>query len=77
MNLQAQIDDVIIFVWKFLTNMNGLLLLFACRATNLFPTNDIILLSKFFKNALTFYFLTRSSISLSHKLMMCTGEGRG
>lgn len=42
MNLQAQIDDVIIFVWKFLTNMNGLLLLFACRATNLFPTNDII-----------------------------------
>lgn len=36
MNLQAQIDDVIIFVWKFLTNMNGLLLLFACRATNLF-----------------------------------------
>lgn len=50
MNLHAQINDEIILVWKFLTNMNELLLLFARRATNLFPlTNDIIWLLKFSK----------------------------
>lgn len=64
-------------MWKFLTNINGLLLLFACRANYFFPTNDIIWLFKGFRNALIFHCLAPSSINLSHKLMIRREERRG